>query len=113
MSQQLNRMPDVNQPLTVSGVIASGWFRFWQGLWSGAPTGYLSAVTPSGSPFTYTAPFGGTLIVDGGSVSGIQYSRDGETFYTTGQTQGMLPVSQGDQLVLTYSGAPTVTFVPR
>jgi hypothetical protein len=106
-------MPDVGQPLAQKGAIASGWFRFWQGLWSGTPTGNLSVVTPPNSPFTYAAPVGGTLIVSGGTVSQIKYSRDAANFYVTGQTQGMFPLSQGDQLVISYSAPPTLTFAPR
>ena len=110
---QLNRMPDYNQPITVKGVMAAGWARFFQGLWSGAPTANLSVVSPTASPFTYSAPAGGTLIVNGGTVSQIKYSRDAANFYVTGQTQGMLPVSQGDQLVISYSVPPTLVFAPR
>lgn len=110
---QLNRMPDYNTPLLEGGVVASGWYRLWQGLWSGTPTQNLSSVAPTSSPFTYRAPSGGWLIVQGGTVSQVQFSRDGTTFITTGQTQGMFPISQGDALSITYSSAPTLTFVPR
>lgn len=111
---QFNRMPDVNQPLTVKSVIASGWFRFWQGLFSGTPTGNISTIKVGSSPFTYVAPVGGTVIVNGGSTTQIQFSRDGANFYITGQTAGMFPLSQGDQLIVTYPVAPpTMTFIPR
>ena len=110
---QLNRMPDVRTPLVTNGATTAGWSRFWQGLWSGVPTQNVSSVTPSGSPYIYSAPAGGSLIVQGGSVSQIQFSRDGLTFFTTGQTAGMFPLSLGDVLVITYSGAPSLTFVPR
>ena len=113
MSQQLNRMPDVAQPLSPKGTTASGWYRFWQGLWSGTPTGNVSVVTPISSPFTYAAPVGGTLIVNGGVVSQVRYSRDGANLYVTGQTQGMFPLSQGDQVWITYSVPPILTFAPR
>ena len=110
---QFNRMPDVGQPLTLKGAIAAGWFRFWQGLWSGTPTGGLSTVTTSSSPFTYVAGVGGTLLVSSGTVTQITYSRDAANFYVTGQTAGMFPLSQGDQLVITYSAPPTLIFSPR
>lgn len=114
MSQQLNRLPDFSTPLATKGTTSSSWMRFWQGLFSGAPTGNVSVVTVAASPFTYAAPFGGTLIINGGTVTQVQYSRDGGNFYVTGQTAGMFPVSQGDQLVVTYSvGPPTAIFVPR
>lgn len=110
---QLNRMPNYNTPLLERGEVGAGWFRLWQGLWSGVPTQNLSVVRATGSPFTYQAPAGGTLIIQGGTVTQVQFSRDGTTFFVTGQTQGMFPVSQGDALVITYSVAPTLTFVPR
>lgn len=113
MSQQLNRLPDFSTPLVTKGTTNSSWSRFWQGLFSGAPTGNVSVVVVGASPFTYAAPFGGTLILSGGTVSQVKYSRDGASFYVTGQTQGMFPVSQGDQLVISYSVPPTTTFVPR
>lgn len=114
MPQQLNRLPDFNTPLTdKKGVITTSWFRCWEGLFSGAPTANLSVITPGSTPYAYIAPAGGTLIVNGGTVSQVKYSRDGASFYVTGQTQGMFPLSQGDQLVISYSVPPTLTFVPR
>lgn len=111
---QFNRLPDVSTPLTTKGALTSAFFRFFSGLFNGTPTGNLSVVTTSASPFTYIAPVGGTLIVNGGSTTQIQFSRDGANFYIVGQTSGMFPLSQGDQLVITYPVAkPTITFIPR
>jgi hypothetical protein len=110
---QLNRMPDYNQPLMTKGVMASGWARFFQGLWSGIPTQNVSVLLPPSSPFTFSAPAGGVLIINGGTVSQVKYSRDAANFYVTGQTQGMFPVSQGDQLVISYTVPPTIVFAPR
>jgi hypothetical protein len=113
VSQQLNRLPDVTTPLTTKNTVTTGWFRLWQGLFSGAPTANVSVVTIGTTPFTYAAPIGGTLIVNGGTVSQTKFSRDGASFYVTGQTQGCFPLSQGDQLVISYSVPPTLTFVPK
>ena len=74
----------------------------------------ISTIKVGSSPFTYVAPVGGTVIVNGGSTTQIQFSRDGANFYITGQTAGMFPLSQGDQLIVTYPVAPpTMTFIPR
>ncbi len=108
-----NRQPTYQEPLETDGVTTRGWYAFWAGLFSGQPNGLVSAISPSGSPFSYVAPVGGNVIVSGGTVSQILYSRDGSTFYGTGQTSGMFPLSQGDTLKVTYSAAPTMTFVPR
>lgn len=114
MSQQFNRMPTYSDSLTTKGATTRGWFSFWAGLWNGQPTGPLAAITVGSSPFTYIAPAGGSVIVQGGTTTQIQFSRDGTNFYVTGVTAGMLPVSQGDTVIVTYSvGPPTMKFVPR
>jgi len=113
MTQQLNRIPDFGQALATKGVTDSSWFRYWSGLFSGVPSGNISVVAVSSSPFTYKAPVGGTVIIQGGTVTQVQFSRDGASFYITGQTNGMFPVSQGDLLMVTYSVPPNMTFVPR
>lgn len=110
---QLNRMPTYTEPLETNAVTTRGWFSFWAGLFSGQPTGLVSSVSVGSSPFNYVAPTGGAVIVQGGTVSLIKLSRDGTTFFTTGMTSGVLPVSQGDTVQVTYSGAPTMTFLPR
>ena len=110
----LNRMPTYNQPLTIKGETHRTWYGFFSGLATGKPTGIVAAVTLNQSPFTYTAPSGGSLIVNGGSTTQIQFSRDGAALFVTGQTAGMFPMALGDQIVITYSMAPpTVNFVPR
>lgn len=117
---EFNRSPTYQEPLQVTnkGVkpspTARGWFTFWTGLLTGQPTGPAATIAVKSSPFTYVAPQGGTVIVQGGTTTQIQFSRDGNNFFVTGVTAGMLPVSQGDQLVVTYSvGPPTMVFVPR
>jgi len=111
---QFNRIPDVTTTLTTKGALTQAWYRLFSGLFNGTPTGNLSVITVGSSPFTYAAPVGGTVIVNGGSTTQIQFSRDGSNFFITGETAGMFPLSQGDQLIVTYPVAPpTMTFVPR
>lgn len=69
-------------------------------------------VTVSASPFTYSPPVKGNVIVTGGTVSDISFSRDGTNIYTTGQSSGMFQINANDRLIVTYTGAPTMTFVP-
>src|SRR3990167_2096060 len=49
-----------------------------------------SAITPTGSPFTYqnTASFDASVIVSGGTMSLIEFSRDGATWYDVGVITG-------------------------
>lgn len=73
--------------------------------------GAMQSITVGASPFTYTAPENGTVIVNGGTVSVVAFSRQG-TLVGTGMTAGMFPVSIGDSIRVTYSVAPNVRFVP-
>lgn len=70
------------------------------------------SVAPTSSPFTYTAGFDGTIVVTGGTVSAISIIRQG-TSVATGITTGLFPLSRLDSLQVTYSAAPTMTFLPR
>ena len=86
-------------------------FSFIQQLFTGVPPANEAPVTLTGSPFTYNATRKGFAIVQGGTVSMVQFNRTSAN-YNTGQTQGVFPLSAGDSLIITYSGAPAVTFVP-
>lgn len=113
MAQQFNRAPTYNEALVTKGSTTRDWYSCWTGLVNGQPTGLPSPVVPASSPYTYKATQGGTLIIQGGTVSMVSFSRDGVTNFNAGQTQGMFPLSQGDLLIITYSAAPNLTFVPR
>lgn len=113
MASQFNNMPVYNTPLMERGRTTKDWFFFFTGLWEKlAPEGEVD-VTVGASPNLYTAPRGGFVIVQGGTVSAIEFSRDGVTFYDVGFTQGIVPLSSKDQLRVTYSVLPTMTFVPQ
>ena len=74
-----------------------------------------SSVTPGASPYTYQNTSGrpGDMIVSGGTVSDIAFSRDDATFYGVGVVSGVFPLSAYDFLRVTYTVAPTMTFIPR
>lgn len=111
MSTQYRNVPTYEQPIIVGKNTSSAWYRYLQQNELGTPPLAENAVTPTPSPFIYTAPRKGFLIVQGGTVSVVQFSRSG-TFHTTGQTQGIFPLDQFDQLKITYSVTPTLTWVP-
>lgn len=71
----------------------------------------VAVITVGGSPFTYPAPFNGSVYVVGGTVSAIALIRQGATV-ATGLTAGVFPMSRLDQLKVTYTGVPTMTFLP-
>lgn len=89
--------------------IAQEWYRYWQSL-SDLPG---AAVQPAvgASPWTYSPPNAGTVLVSGGTVSSIKFVR-GRVTITTGLTSGMFPVGLGDSLIITYTVLPTVWFLP-
>lgn len=81
--------------------------------------GYTAApsnVTVTASPFSRINPssvLDEDLIVAGGAVSLIEFSRNGSTFYDVGAVAGMFRLSPADRLRITYTVAPTVTSIPR
>lgn len=110
---QFNTTPTFDQPLNEKGLTSKIWYRFFQSLAKGIPPAAEVTVTATGSPYTYTAAQKGFLIVQGGTVSLIQVSRTAGTNHATGITQGVFPLSAGDSLVINYSVAPNLTFVPQ
>jgi len=107
------RIPAQNIPVT-SNPMGSEWYRYFSKQYSqlGGQGAALKVVTPTASPCVYQAPSNGSLIVSGGTVSQIAFSRDGSTYYSTGQTAGMFPMFSLDYIKITYTVIPTVVFAP-
>jgi hypothetical protein len=112
MASQFNLVPTYQVPLIVDRQTTRDWYFFFTGLFRGLPPENESPVILGASPATYSAPRKGSLIVQGGTVSSIEFSRNGVDFYDVGAVAGMFSVCQSDVLRITYSSAPTVTFVP-
>src|SRR5271168_5385712 len=112
MTVQFRQPPTYTESLIKGSNTNSSWYRYFQQTELGTPPSAEVAVTVTGSPFTYTAPRKGFVLVTGGTVSIIAFSRTAGTFYTTGETTGVFPVALNDQLRVTYSGLPTFIFVP-
>lgn len=112
MAQQFNSLPNFNVPLMIKGITSKDWFFYWAGLFNGLAPAAEVPITPGASPYAYSALVKGSVIVSGGTVSAIAFSRDGTTFYTTGQTAGMFTLNAQDRLRVTYTVLPTMTFVP-
>lgn len=75
------------------------------------PVDAASSVTVGPSPFAYAnAVHDGLLVVRGGTVSAIDYARQG-AFTPLGVTSGPIPLKAGDSIRITYSVAPTITFI--
>lgn len=69
----------------------------------------ISAVTVAASPFSYKAQADGVLSIVGGTVSAVAYIRQGVN--TSLGVVTLVPVKRGDSVSITYSVAPTVTFI--
>ncbi|TGB34395.1 hypothetical protein [Burkholderia thailandensis] len=75
--------------------------------------GAIAAITVGASPFSYTATSAGTVVISGGTVSAVTLKRGTPAAISVGETGGVVPVSAGDIVTVTYSAAPTMDFVPR
>lgn len=71
-------------------------------------------VTPGASPYNYQLSNyqHANMLVSGGTVSLIQISRDGTTYFTIGLTSGQFDLCENDFIKITYSVAPTMTLFP-
>lgn len=109
---QLNNIPKFGIPLKIGESTSKDWYFFWNGLYTGLSPALPISITVGTSPFTYSPQVKGTVIVQGGTVSSVQFSRDGITFYDFGTVAGPFPLNAADRIVITYSIAPTMTFIP-
>lgn len=77
--------------------------------------GPLTPITVGASPFTYknTTQYAVDVMISGGGISKLLFTRDGTTFYNTGSYYGMFTLSPNDQLKVYYVTAPTMTLIPR
>lgn len=102
--------PTYEQPVAEKGQTSKVWYRFFQALYQGASPAAESTITVGASPFVYTAPAKGFMIVRGGTVSSLQFTRT--VTNVTGLTSGLFILNQGDQLTVTYTGLPVLVWVP-
>lgn len=79
---------------------------------SGSSGGPAVPVVAGSSPFVYSAPGPGFIIVSSGK---LELSRDsGGTWYTVGLQGGSVPVTLGDLIRVTWTtSAPTITLFPN
>lgn len=76
------------------------------------PPDAASAVTVGASPYSYTSADDGLVVVVGGTVSALAYGRNG-SFTALGIVAGLVPVKFGDTVRITYTAAPTVSFIKQ
>ena len=82
---------------------------------AGAPSAApLVPITAGASPYSYqnTSGVRQNVIVTGGTVTLVEYSRGGATWYTTGLIAGTVLLNPLDWVRVTYTVAPVMTSVP-
>lgn len=98
------------------GTINTNWWRFLANVSNqamGTNQTVPATITVTASPFVFSTPAQGTLLVSGGPVTLIEYSKDQKTWYPTGVTQGQIQMVPNDSVRITYMNKPTLTFFPR
>lgn len=105
-------LPNYRQPVYTKGAMERTWYQFFSDVWKGKPASGVNPLTPASSPFRYQADSKGFMMIQGGTVTLVQFTRDGITNYNTGQTAGVFPLAQGDTLIVIYSALPALTWVP-
>ncbi len=106
-----NQMPIVME----RALAQKDWYLFFTNLYTAATDGLPQpeeAATVTASPFVYTAVIRGQVHIDGGTVTLIEFSRDGSTWYDAGITAGFVQMDRADSIQVTYAVAPTITFFP-
>jgi len=76
-------------------------------------TNAVTAITVTASSFTYqnAAVYQEDILITGGTVSLVEFTRDNATWYArTGDTVSLSP---SDRVRVTYTVAPTMTKIPR
>lgn len=74
--------------------------------------GAFVAVTAGASPYTYTAAAVGNMVISGGTITALSLARGSQSVALPISTP-IVPFDNSDALTITYSAAPTLTFVPR
>lgn len=126
----VSNVPIQAPPLDRGGYFSTPWIHFFQFLYSrvggssapsntalaaaitGGSTQPAVPITVSASPFVYTAPSSGSVVISGGGIENVEFDRAPAGFITLGAFRGSFPMAQNDQLRVTYTEAPAMTFIP-
>jgi hypothetical protein len=104
------RVPDLVSPaVDEQRRFTRTWVQFFTSL--GAVPKPVETITAGASPFAYTAPASGSVLLRGGTVTFTDLIR-GPSPLPLGMTSGLIPVAAGDTLVVTYTVAPSMFFIP-
>lgn len=93
-----------------TGKLASVWYQFLARLAQLTAESPMMAPAVGASPFIFIASTIGNMFVTGGTVSSIVLTRSGTSISC--QANQFIPMAAGDTITVTYTVAPTMTFVP-
>lgn len=96
----------------VLALASSDFYRFINAVRNALGVGSPQAAVATPSPMVYTSKASGYLAVAGGTVSKIEYSADGKSYFDTGMVSGLVPLQTATFARITYSVMPTLTFIP-
>lgn len=103
-------------PIVMERAIAQkDWFLFFTNLYTAVTDGLSQPEEASAvptSPGIYTAVIRGQALIRGGTVSLVEFSRDGTNWYDAGVVKGFVQMNRGDSIRITYTVLPTLTFFP-
>lgn len=120
MAGKLNPIPTVGVAAVDQQNGLSIWLREWcQAVYRLVDPGVTdpAGITVGTSPFVYQNVYiderSADIIVQGGTVSKIEISKDNSTYFDTGVTAGVIGRPWQHYIRVTYTVAPTMTVVPR
>jgi len=103
------QLPNARNPVSrPDGTTQDYWYRFFSSIYAKPLPEILN--TLAASPYTFQSSYNAHILISGGTVQQIQLIRATTTI--TGLTAGLIYLGRGDQIVITYTVAPTVTFYP-
>lgn len=109
-------MANVIQPPAVAPIVdersmvTTAWLQFFAAL-VGLPQAIEVLDLSGGSPFSFTASAPGHVLVQGGTVTGINLTR-GRVIVALTELEGWIPVGRGDIVDITFAVVPNAWFVP-
>jgi len=92
-----------------AGAILPPWNNFFQ-QFSNPPSPIMPIIVGT-SPFSYVVKQPGMVVLSGGTISAVSLVR-GKTTISMG-TNRVFTVEIADTVIVTWSGLPTMSFVPR
>lgn len=101
-------VPNSSEPIADrQGNVTQTWLRFFNAI-IGEPEAIVD-ITVGASPFSRKVSKRGFVSIVGGTVSAVTLTRSRKTITVSA---GNIPVMNGDTIEITYSAAPTVSFIP-